>query len=230
MSVKAKMTAIADEIRELSGISGAMGLDAMATNLGDANDEVVDQADLIAQIASALEGKASGGNIELPELTNPASQEEVFLDKEFIDKDGKAKIGTFTIENELTEQDSLIAQIQSVVDSLPEASDGSEEGGIVTADVCSISIPSYANNLIGISYVKCENGICMQTNVVPDVSNYTINNVLCNSIIYIQYDAQYNPQPATNCEYIYYGSGHYFMKLAASPGEMAVINIIYMDF
>lgn len=228
MSVKAKMTAIADEIRELSGTSGAMGLDAMATNLGDANTEVSGQADLIAQIASALDGKASGGNIELPELINPASQEEVFLDKEFIDKDGKAKTGTFTIENELTEQDSLIAQIQSVVDNLPEAGSGSE-GGTIVADVCSVSIPNYANNLMGISYVKCENGVCTQTNIVPEASNCTINNVLCNSIIYMHYTLHI-PRPTTNCEDIYYGSGHYFIKLTALPEEMAVINIIYMDF
>lgn len=229
MSVKAKMTAIADEIRELSGTSGAMGLDAMATNLGDANDEVVDQADLIAQIANALEGKASGGGgeIELPELINPASQEEVFLDKEFIDKDGKAKIGTFTIENELTEQDSLIAQIQSVVDNLPEAGGGD---GTITADVCSVAISNYANNLMGISYVKCENGVCTQTNIVPEASNCTINNVLCNSIIYIQYSITYIPKEIANCEYIYNGSGHYFIKLTAPSGNMAVISVINNDF
>lgn len=150
MSVKAKMTAIADEIRELSGTSGAMGLDAMATNLGDANTEVSGQADLIAQIASALEGKASGGNIELPELTNPASQEEVFLDKEFIDKDGKAKTGTFTIENELTEQDSLIAQIQSVVDNLPEAGgsgSGVPEFSTVTFRLADVNLSDHYNFL-----------------------------------------------------------------------------------
>ena len=61
MSVSSKMTAIADEIRELSGTSGAMGLDAMKTNLGEANDEVASQASLIAQIAKALEDKAASG-------------------------------------------------------------------------------------------------------------------------------------------------------------------------
>ena len=61
MSVKSKMTAIADKIRALLGISGTMGLDAMATNLTTAQNEVSVQEDLITQIAAALEGKAVEG-------------------------------------------------------------------------------------------------------------------------------------------------------------------------
>ena len=61
MSVNSKMTAIADEIRELSGTTGTMGLDAMATNVGEANDEIGTQADVLAQVVAALEGKAAGG-------------------------------------------------------------------------------------------------------------------------------------------------------------------------
>ena len=61
MSVNSKMTAIADEIRTLSGETGTMGLDEMASNVAAANTEVNSQVDLIAQITSALEGKAAGG-------------------------------------------------------------------------------------------------------------------------------------------------------------------------
>jgi hypothetical protein len=61
MSVNSKMTAIADEIRELSGTTGTMGLDAMATNVAEANGLVDSEAELIARIATALEGKAAGG-------------------------------------------------------------------------------------------------------------------------------------------------------------------------
>lgn len=56
------LTSIADKIRVLSGTENAMGLDAMAEHVGKANDNVATEADLIAQIASTLEGKAAGGD------------------------------------------------------------------------------------------------------------------------------------------------------------------------
>lgn len=62
MSVNSKMTAIADKVRALLGISGKIGLDAMADNLGTAVDACDSQAELIAQIKTALEGKAAGGS------------------------------------------------------------------------------------------------------------------------------------------------------------------------
>ena len=75
MSVKAKMTAINDEIRTLSGTTGVMGLDAMAANVRDANNEVVGQADLIAQIKAALENKMNGGaGDEIPWLTREITE------------------------------------------------------------------------------------------------------------------------------------------------------------
>lgn len=62
MSVKTKMTAIADKIRGLLGLTGTMGLDTMADNLSAAQGEVDTQAELIAQISSVLSGKAGSGS------------------------------------------------------------------------------------------------------------------------------------------------------------------------
>lgn len=72
MSINTKMTAIANEIRTLSGTTGKMGLDAMATNVNEANAEISEQENLIGQIVAALENKAAGGgsaNIETCTVT-----------------------------------------------------------------------------------------------------------------------------------------------------------------
>ena len=62
MSVNTKMTAIADEIRELSGTTDPMGLDAMATNVNEANTEIGNQSGIIEQIGYALFGKTRSSN------------------------------------------------------------------------------------------------------------------------------------------------------------------------
>ena len=60
------LTSMADKIRVLSGTSGTMTTAQMDSKIGEANTEVASQANLIAQIVSALEnkgtGSGSGGN------------------------------------------------------------------------------------------------------------------------------------------------------------------------
>lgn len=62
MSVNSAMTAIADKIRTLLGISGTMGLDGMSANLQTAVTTADTQADLIARIETALEGKMAASS------------------------------------------------------------------------------------------------------------------------------------------------------------------------
>ena len=77
MSVNSKMTAIADEIRELSSTTGKMGLDAMATHTGNAIVEVDTQSALISQIIEALNFRMfnSGEEISIKTATvTPSSR------------------------------------------------------------------------------------------------------------------------------------------------------------
>ena len=69
MSVNEKMTALADEIRELSGTTTAKSIDAMTTDVNAANTEINDQTNLIAQIYAALEDKAGGGSSNIETCT-----------------------------------------------------------------------------------------------------------------------------------------------------------------
>ena len=126
---KETLTAIADEVRTLSGATVDMNPSEMTANISVANTEVSSQYALLEQAIAALEGKAAGG-IELPELTSPAANYEVFSGKEYIDRYGNKTTGSFSIDNELSQQDNLIAQIQSALEG--RAIGGS--GGIDTSD------------------------------------------------------------------------------------------------
>ena len=52
----------------------------------------------------------------IPTISNPAETTEVFLNKEYIDGEGNKHIGSFTIENELSEQDALLEALESALD------------------------------------------------------------------------------------------------------------------
>lgn len=62
MSVNSKMTALANEIRELSGTTEKIGLDDMTTYVANANTEVNSQATKLAELKMILAGKAAGGS------------------------------------------------------------------------------------------------------------------------------------------------------------------------
>lgn len=96
MSATAKMTALADEVRELSGTTDKKGIDEMTNDVAAANDEIDEQADLLAQVVAALDGKAagSGGGITLPTLDNPAAASDILSGKKAIDGSGNVLTGT----------------------------------------------------------------------------------------------------------------------------------------
>ena len=61
MSVQAKMTALADQIRILAATGELLGLEEMAEQTAEANGEVSRQAELIRQIQLELEGLSGAG-------------------------------------------------------------------------------------------------------------------------------------------------------------------------
>lgn len=80
------LTDIADEVRELSGVTNGLTPSIITTNLNEVNSEVASQTELIEQIATALEGKASGNtNIKLQSKTVIPSSSELVItaDKNF---------------------------------------------------------------------------------------------------------------------------------------------------
>lgn len=72
MSINEKMTALADEIRELSGTATPKSIDTMISDVDAANVEITGQSDLIAQIKGVVDSlpEAGGGaNVTLQEKT-----------------------------------------------------------------------------------------------------------------------------------------------------------------
>lgn len=66
----------------------------------------------IFNVSGEYEGSVG---VDLPTINNPAYDEHVFADKEYINADGLKRSGSFTIDDELTEQDSLILQISDAL-------------------------------------------------------------------------------------------------------------------
>lgn len=105
MSVNSKMTAIADKIRTLLGISGAMGLDAMSDNLGAAVNECDTQADLISQLKGAITENVT-------KTANSVSEQSTVI-HQLRDAIGENVSKT---SSEVSEQASLIAEIKTALE------------------------------------------------------------------------------------------------------------------
>ena len=71
MSVNSKMTSIADKIRSLLGITGTMGLDAMATNLGKEQTNVANAFTAVGNKGGTVPSSKVSGNLASAIATIP---------------------------------------------------------------------------------------------------------------------------------------------------------------
>ena len=110
MSLNSKMTALADEVRELSGTTTTKSISTMITDVENANEEINEQVGLITQIANALVGKAAGdGDIGtiLPILVSPATSSDILSGKQAIDGSGNIIIGNIETVDQATPSVSI---------------------------------------------------------------------------------------------------------------------------
>ena len=90
----------------------------MSNNIRNNTTSLQDLLETINNLPDASEG------VELPELTNEAAISEVFEGKEVINSEGNKVIGTFTIDNEITSQNDLLAQLKSILENKVAESGG----------------------------------------------------------------------------------------------------------
>lgn len=127
------LTAIADEVRELSGTTDAMGVDAMTTHVSDANAEITSQTDLVAQIKTALEGKASDSGdpvLQNKTVTPTKSQQPITPDANY---DGLASVTVEPIPDNYIDTSDATAAATDMAEGVTAYVNGEKITGSVKA-------------------------------------------------------------------------------------------------
>lgn len=85
----------------------------------------------LLEVANNLPEASTG--VELPELSNPANADEIFLNKEVIDENGEVKTGTFTIDNEINTQEVLLSNLREALNG-KTASSGEQVTPVISVN------------------------------------------------------------------------------------------------
>lgn len=131
----------------------------------------------LQEVLEALQNKAAPGDVELPELTNEGTALDLMLSKELIDSDGNKVVGSFTIDNEINTQASLVSQIQTALQG--KAGGGNSTGSL---QYCTLTIQIGSNATLNQVIAKTNNG--WYECFCPDTTSLVIENVQCNSMFY----------------------------------------------
>ena len=156
-----------------------------------------------------------------PDMANPAIEEDVLEDKEYINSSGEKKIGTFTIEEEVATQEDLITQALMALDSKGTASGGASIG------TCNVTIRSF-NEIKALSYTSCVNGVCSTHFIsLSALTPVTLENIVCGSAITFINMYDFNGFTHSHDEALigYYTS---YMWVLSAPTEAGVNATIYI--
>ena len=135
----------------------------------------------LLEVVNNLPNAGSGG-VDLPELDNEGSAEDLMLGKELIDANGNVVSGSFTIDSELTTQDSLISQIVTALEGKSAAgADPVLQSKTITPTTSSQIIEPDSGydgldvvtvNAIPSNYIVPSGTLNITTNGTHDVKNY----------------------------------------------------------
>ena len=145
----------------------------------------------LQEVLQLLQTKTAG--TVLPSLSNPASEDEIFLNKEAIDKDGKKLVGQFTIDDEISTITTLIPQLRETVEGLPDAESGggSSGGESSSGGTWSLSWTNSSEHVYVSHYAYTSNGIIYSLN--GEAQDTTITNIPVGGLVYLCITTPYYP-------------------------------------
>lgn len=166
-TAKEKLTALADEVREISGSEGLLSLDAMAAHLTDANSEVSSQKALIQSIKAALDGKALEGggtgeiSLQAKTVTPSKSVQEVGPDTGY---DGLSKVTVNAIPSEyIVPSGELEITENGTFDVTDKAT--------VSVNVAGSSEPDNRDEYQRVEYITSDDNVYFITDFIADNSS-----------------------------------------------------------
>lgn len=115
----------------------------------------------LQEILEVVNALPEAGGVELPELSNPAAANEIFLGEEVIDGEGNKMTGTFTIDNELSTQETLLSELKTILQNKAANNNPTDSlaavylDGIITKNIQEIS--SNTTHIGGYVFQSCTN-------------------------------------------------------------------------